>query len=379
MSSDQKFPHAMTSKDEDHMVIYLHHHQSRGLAILPAVVDDSKTFFPTGIPVVNILPFHRRQGIPMSSLDNEAPTSASITLTPTPTSPLPSSWILLLPAVSVGNVGQLALDLLLSTLPSTHLGHLRSGACLPFAAPAPAVPEHQSSIVTALELYQLSGTSPPVLVVQQRSPCARGRAAEHARAMLDWATQSGCVEVLLLASANAAGLRDPQLRESLNGGNVLRGFRVAMTIFSLEGERLGAKMSQGRMGVPVLESADGDPRGWSEEVHDAVEVDREGVEGKVPAFLPSGRRGSFVRTALEEAEGRKMPLAALVQFVHEGDNTGDAAVMAAAAALAIGCGTGEGEGEQVKGEVTEVVGELVQGWKVPASWMDNAAPPTGLY
>lgn len=291
---------------------------------------------------------------------------------------LAPSWVLLLPSVNIGNIGQLAVDLILSTLPAEHIGHLRSMAVVPFAAPAPAVPNHKSSVITALEVYRLTRTSCDLIVVQQRSPSAKGRAAEHAQDIISWAMENGCSEILQLSSANAAGLRGTQLREVLHGHSPLRNFRVAMTKKAQEEKRLGMRATQD-LKIPVLENADDDQRGWSETCPDALELDRVGGGGQLSAFLPSTRKGSFVRTTLEECEEREMPLSTLVQFVHEGDNMGDAVVMASAAALLLRCLPDEGPAETEHGDVAGAMHNVLSYWKVPSSWRDSAAPPQGLY
>lgn len=188
----------------------------------------------------------------------------------------------------------------------------------------------------------------------------------------------------MLGSANAAGLRDHQLKEMFLGWDgsssegVLRRFRVAMTRAGMRDGCLGRRISdvdKEGMGIEALENVEGDERGWCEVVRDAVEIDREGVEGVVPGFLPTDRRGGFVRSLLEEGEKRGNGICVLVRFVNEGDNAGDAAVMADVAAAAVGAGKESGEA----GGDAQVVGKVAGRWNVPVGWVDDVAPPDGLY
>lgn len=280
---------------------------------------------------------------------------------------LPPSFTLLLPSVSIGNVGQLAIDLLLHNLPHTHVGHLRSPALLPFAGPSSDTP---GRVVTALEVYCLQAH--PVVIVQQRAPAARGRAEEAARAMVQWAIQHGCAELILLGSANAAGMRDRQLAEVAQVGAVLPGLRVAMTSAAAD-----ARTAAGRrvlaLGVRLLEGPGerAAALGWDAEVRGRGDVEEEaaGEPADVPRFLPTRRRG-FMRGLLEEAQSTGVRASVVSKFVHEGENEGDARVVAAVGAVAGGVGEGDGVDE---------VRRLCAAWKVPPAWTVEAGLPDGLY
>lgn len=304
-------------------------------------------------------------------------------------------WTFVLPAVSVGNVGQLAVDLLLTSAPAAHIGRLHTPAVLPLAAPAPSVPTHLSPVLTPTELYAVRTPARTLIVAQQRAPLARGRAAEHARELVAWARAAGCGEVVVLGSANAAGRRDVQLRA---GASPSARMRFAATRAAMDGP-VGEAL--GRCGWGAVDGVEGG-RGWTagEAGLKGAEEDRLGGAGRMPAFLPTARRGAFLREVLEVCEEEEFPLAALLMFVHEGDNSGDARVMASAVSFLLGIEVEDGPArsapEATEGGDCGVGGEKLSAlgldklavdplaaymtrWRAPPVWLQTVEPPRGLY
>lgn len=307
-----------------------------------------------------------------------------------------TSWTLLLPAVTIGNVGQLAVDLILSSGSVDHIGRLAAPATLPLAAPAPSLPKHETSIVTTIELYAVDTKAGTVIVAQQRAPLSPGRAAEHARELVAWAKGAGCGEVVTLASANAAGRRDQQIRsQDLPSARI----RFAATQFMMT-SRLGMKLVRHGWGR-VDGSEDG--LGWTPGQDGLDDVEKERLEGtgKMPAFLPTSRKGSFTREILEMSNEAALPLVAILMFVHEGDNSGDARVLASAACMLldvdIDSKTTDPPGAQIGFDGYGIGGEHVNAntnrdsvesdplyaymnrWTVPPIWQQTVEPPRGLY
>lgn len=285
---------------------------------------------------------------------------------------LGSDWILLLPAVTVGNVGQLAIDLLLTSTSSRHLGHVRSPCLLPFASAAYTPPEHGASIVTSAELYCVPFAKGVVYVLQQRSPPCRGRASEHAEQLVQWAGHNGCSQLIVLGSANAAGRTDAQIRD-----HGVHAMRVAGTT-SATTAPMWDKCSH--MGIAPMESVQGDVRGWSPACDALVEEERISATGRVPAFLPLVRKGAFLRSMLEHGETHSVAITVLIMFVHEGENSTDACALAAACASVMELTVlGKATDEVSNGTESDVIAEYMPHWKVPPSWHQIADPPQGLY
>ncbi len=101
------------------------------------------------------------------------------------------------PGESVGNVGQLAVDLLIATCGGMRLvGYLES----PFVQPVAGLDAFRSdgTLHLALELYEDAERG--LFVLQQRAPTLRGCAAQFAAQLADWLHSSGFSEVISSAT-----------------------------------------------------------------------------------------------------------------------------------------------------------------------------------
>lgn len=101
---------------------------------------------------------------------------------------------LLLPAVTVGNVGQLAIDLLVqSTVGSRRIGSLQSATVVPVTGGC-AFSSADGALhgpARELELYVVDGK----LVLQQRAPALPGCQRRFARELADWIESKGIEKV----------------------------------------------------------------------------------------------------------------------------------------------------------------------------------------
>lgn len=126
------------------------------------------------------------------------------------------SWdVDLQPAVTLGNVGQLATDLLLSTLQLPRIGFLETTAVLPCAGNDAF--KHQAGVVAvSLELYHFQQDGQPdTFVLQQRSPAAKGCQQRFAKELSVWIANAGFGEVSLAwkslaPSSQLCSLHKPQ-------------------------------------------------------------------------------------------------------------------------------------------------------------------------
>lgn len=139
-------------------------------------------FLPPPPPTATAYGLHRRPPIPSQQQD-------MVTAHP-PEGAALAGATLLLPVVSVGNVPQLAADLLINTL------HLPRAARLDDPALLPAVGHrgyaHVEGLATSMELY---GSTGGLAVVQQRAPAAPGTQAAFAQRLAEFVKQSGAKEV----------------------------------------------------------------------------------------------------------------------------------------------------------------------------------------
>lgn len=259
---------------------------------------------------------------------------------------------LVIASVTIGNVPQLAVDLLLASSSSAPVGRLRAPALLPFAG----ISEDGKRVLTAAELY----ISDRVVILQHHAPPACGRASEHATGVMAWACSARFAEVLILCSANAAGRRDAQLRGAVRGmARVVRGSHAPTSAMCAQRALDG--------GALPLEGVDADGV-WRDD-----EAYPDGDAGGI-AFLPLARPASFVRAALDGAAHNGLPATLLLAFAHEGENSADAAALAARAAHAAKLPLRDGaEGETAPPDV------LMRRFTAPKSWTAMAPPPRGLY
>ena len=88
-----------------------------------------------------------------------------------------------IPAVTTGNVGQLALDLLIESSQAELAGYLDHAALLPCAGCRPFEHVRDGSPAHALEVYT---TSDGVTLLQQRSPVAAGCQRMFANDFVRW-------------------------------------------------------------------------------------------------------------------------------------------------------------------------------------------------
>jgi len=136
---------------------------------------------------------------------------------------------LLLPAVSTGNVPQLAVDLLLASLPHEIVGCFHSQhvqPCVGGDALAVALPANSSSsrkqkkdaaaaapapapLTTVLQLWHIPSLQ--LLVVQQRAPALRGRNRALVSELLAWAQPLPLRQMLLLTSSVGFRRADQEL------------------------------------------------------------------------------------------------------------------------------------------------------------------------
>ncbi|KAJ7551012.1 hypothetical protein O6H91_07G129900 [Diphasiastrum complanatum] len=108
---------------------------------------------------------------------------------------------LVLPVLSIGNVGQLAVDLLISSLGAERIGFLEDPNVLPCVGNDPFGPEPEGRLTVALELYR--DVKRELGILQQRSPVAKGSMLKYAKNLATWAKSAGFKEIVILSSLDS--------------------------------------------------------------------------------------------------------------------------------------------------------------------------------
>ncbi|KAI7726549.1 hypothetical protein M8C21_032100 [Ambrosia artemisiifolia] len=105
---------------------------------------------------------------------------------------------LILPALSIGNVGQLAVDLLIASSKADRVGYLDDPNVLPCVGNDAYAPAPQGDLALPLEAYE--SPSSALTFIQQRSPVVKGMMVEFAKNLADFAVASGKKHIVILSS-----------------------------------------------------------------------------------------------------------------------------------------------------------------------------------
>lgn len=105
---------------------------------------------------------------------------------------------LILPALSIGNVGQLAVDLLVASTKAERIGYLDDPNVLPCVGNDAYTPTPQGDLALPLEAYE--SPSNALTFIQQRSPVVKGMMVDFAKNLADFAVASGKKHIIILSS-----------------------------------------------------------------------------------------------------------------------------------------------------------------------------------
>ncbi len=130
-----------------------------------------------------------------------------------------SGWTLVLPAISTGNVGQLAMDVLLATYKGVRkVGYYYDAVnVVPYVctdAVATKRKQRVGSLSLGVEVFVVDDSK--VALLQQRAPTHPGRAAAFVEGVLGWVKSAGFANVVLLTSDHAYLRSDEQIRKMVS-------------------------------------------------------------------------------------------------------------------------------------------------------------------
>jgi len=207
---------------------------------------------------------------------------------------------LVIPAVSVGNVGQLAVDVLISTLSLKKVGYLHDDSFLPLVGNDPFATNGscgECNMMIAAEVFLSSSHN--MAVIQQRSPLVKGKRQQYVEKLMQWIKLCKFSEVVVLTSSYAHERLDSQLI-----GSQLR-YLMSPVLLKNHVTNItdNLKWKELELRPPIVGSGgvgDGD----------ASEI-----------FMPGAGIAKMIYLKCIE-EG--VPVAVLLTFCSEGDNAGDA-------------------------------------------------------
>lgn len=238
--------------------------------------------------------------------------------------------------MTIGSVGQLAVDLLINTLKAQLFAYLHDDTVLPVAGADPfATPgSTTTNLAASMELYR---TPLGLWLLQQRAPAAPGQQRAFAARLSAWLGTSGFGKVVVLGSVPAALRRDADLA----AGTSLCYAACNEALGELAVQHGCLALDVRHMGILFTSVS-----------HICAQ------EALFAAEMPSVQPFPL----LAAARHASLPLLALMTFASEGDNVPDAVQLADCAARVVG----------VFDDATPHVGALGEGlggrWVAPPSW-----------
>ncbi|XP_015585449.1 proteasome assembly chaperone 2 isoform X2 [Cephus cinctus] len=115
---------------------------------------------------------------------------------------------LILPSVAFGNVGQLAVDLIISSLKLQRIGYLVNNAFIPIIGADP-YDEKSTDLCTTVDLFH--GPEKKIVVLQIRSPLVK-KPISFFTELIQFITERKIKKVVILTSSYGHEQRDAQLR-----------------------------------------------------------------------------------------------------------------------------------------------------------------------
>ncbi|QFZ30409.1 putative proteasome assembly chaperone [Clavispora lusitaniae] len=225
---------------------------------------------------------------------------------------------LIIPAVTIGNIPQLATDLLLHNLGFAKVAALPDHFLYPYVSGIDHLPSEKlpRGISLALEVFYSEKYN--VTLLQQRSPIIAGMSKQHIQQiLLPFIAEASFTKIMVLASADA-GLEEKRATMRLFSDSAIEEMITWMQI--------SPRAEPDYLRSESLDSLPKDLDKYTEE-----------LISKIQPELEDGTKKPSIAASV------------LVSYVYEGDNTQDAFSMASAAAKVFGIGSAE--------------------WKIPVSWM----------
>ncbi|NXX90076.1 PSMG2 protein, partial [Centropus bengalensis] len=250
-------------------------------------------------------------------------------------------FTLLMPAVSVGNVGQLAVDLVISTLNMTKVGYFYTDCLVPMVGNNPYATAEENSVELSINAEVYSLPSKKLVVLQIRSPFIKNKYRPFCQALLSWVETSKCARVILLSSSHAYQRDDEQLL-----GTPLR------YLLTPHLERAVGGLLQ-ELNWKEMEKAAAYPG-----ISDAEKV----------LHIPGG---GITKRLFTESCSKGIQMAVLLKFCSEGDNIPDAFTLVNYLNEWL---------QLIKSEVSASNNstDISSQWKIPSSWrllFGNGLPP----
>ncbi|XP_042459925.1 proteasome assembly chaperone 2-like [Zingiber officinale] len=264
--------------------------------------------------------------------------------------------VLLLPGLSIGNVGQLAIDLLISSTAAKRVGFLDAPLLLPCVGNDAYGPEPSGLLSLPLELYE--STQHALTLIQQRSPVVKGMMVEFSKEMADFVSSIGKKHIVILSSLDSGRLKKIVASSDMQ----------VYYISSVNTDGTDAECE--RLGFKRLEEYDSTQRRWAylNELaegklvqDDEINLEEELVDDDYYPGLPFA-------ALLSCCKAKGLKVTCLLCYCSEGDNIPDSFQLAGAACKLLKLTPDKFSGDA----------NAQGGWIVPLSWKTVYGPPPDM-
>uniref|UniRef100_F7EHY7 Proteasome assembly chaperone 2 n=1 Tax=Macaca mulatta TaxID=9544 RepID=F7EHY7_MACMU len=239
-----------------------------------------------------------------------------------------AGFTLLMPAVSVGNVGQLAMDLIISTLSMSKIGYFYTDCLVPMVGNNPYATAEGNSTELSINAEVYSLPSRKLVALQLRSIFIKYKSKPFCEKLLSWVKSSGYARVIVLSSSHSYQRNDLQLHSTP--------FRYLLT------------PSMQRSVQNKIKSLN-----WQEMEKSRCisEIDDSEFCIRIPG-------GGITKTLYDESCSKEIQMVVLLKFISEGDNMPDA----------LGLVEYLNEWLQIIKPLSDDPTASTSRWKIPSSW-----------
>ncbi|KAI5661020.1 hypothetical protein M9H77_20343 [Catharanthus roseus] len=256
---------------------------------------------------------------------------------------------LILPALSIGNVGQLATDLLISSLRAERIGYFDDPNVLPCVGNNAYSPSPPGDLALPLEAYESSSNG--LTLIQQRSPVVKGMMVDFAKNLSNFAFENGKKHAIILSSL------DFKQWQNIDLSSGLQIYYLSSSSFN------GTDEDCETLGWKRLQEYNSAQRTWKYlssmvEGNDNPKDDLPFEELEEEDYYPSLPFAALFSCL--KAKGIKVTC--LFCYCSEGDNTQDAFHLAGAASKLLNLSPESYQGNESR-------------WVIPFSWMSVYGPP----
>eukprot|EP01098_Paradermamoeba_levis_P003471 TRINITY_DN1577_c0_g4_i1.p1 TRINITY_DN1577_c0_g4~~TRINITY_DN1577_c0_g4_i1.p1 ORF type:complete len:307 (+),score=97.48 TRINITY_DN1577_c0_g4_i1:60-980(+) len=242
-----------------------------------------------------------------------------------------SGSTLIIPNNALGNVGQLAVDLLVNSFQLEQVGYLYEPSVLPIVGDS-AFHFHSPHLSTSLEVFQDQARK--LTLIQLRAPIVKNRKEQFVDRLYQWAAAEGVKEIFVLSSATSLLLPDPNLQVGASKKVFLQmNSEMEKTLpppplplTESSWIPLSALISSIQKVLSHTQS-----QAFGPPLQQAPNLDVSTNHTKEEIFNGIIKKGSFPGKLLqrsEEDKNKKLPVGILVLFCFEGNNIFEGLVMA---------------------------------------------------